>query len=157
MSGIKAMKSFLRDGWADTPVGAVAWSIVSLIEERIAEGETGIGLGEILNALGLKKASGDVTAALALLTQSERAILRAEGVFRDAAGVAHRVSGAAFQRVLEEDILVHPVTGKMVKLASRRVYPVFAITAAAAGGPVPACLERGSAASEEAFNDFGDF
>jgi hypothetical protein len=77
--------------------------------------------------LDMQVLSGEVVSALAILTQSEFAVLHAVGQFLDGDGHHYKLSPEDFQRVLNHDTLIHPITEIEVAQASHKVWPVFEI------------------------------
>jgi hypothetical protein len=75
--------------------------------------------------LGAKALSADIIAALAILVQSEFAILRSGGELLDNKGGRHKLSPHDFQRILTLDTFVHPVTQVEFGKASHQVIPIF--------------------------------
>jgi len=79
----------------------------------------------LLGLLGRDELTKDVIAALAILVQSEYAIFRASAEFVDDDGTRHPLSPEEFQRALNVDTVLHPLTNEDVAGASERVVPFF--------------------------------
>ncbi len=120
--------------WADTPAALHAISIIDGLERRSIGENLSLRVSDILRMLDMQELSGEVVSALAILTQSEFALLRTNGEFLDGDGNRHRLTPQEFQRVLNGDTLIHPVTGSEVLQASHRVWPIFEIDTDLSGG-----------------------
>ena len=91
-------------------------------------------VGDILKMLDKRELTPDVVAALAILVQSEYAIFRASAEFLDEDDQRHEISSDDFQRVLDVDTILHPVTREEVSRASERVVPFFELETDIFGG-----------------------
>lgn len=118
-----ALKSAIREHWTNVPAGEAAIQIITKIEALDSPAEVW-SMHDILGLLGPSAELQEVVAALAILAQSEYAVFRSGAVYVEG-NQSHRLSSEAVQRVLDEDVLPHPVTGVMVARASTRVIPIF--------------------------------
>jgi hypothetical protein len=123
---ISELKSAINEHWKDTPAAANALKIINAIEAKAAP-ETKWRMADILSMLDTAQLTPDAVAALAILTQSEYAILRACGEFIDEEDQRHQLSSEEFQRVVAHDCVQHPVTRVEVTRASERVVPFFVL------------------------------
>ena len=124
---IEAIKAGITKHWGETPSAWIALSIIDCIEKRRHVDSATLRVGDILRMLDMQELSGEVVSALAIVTQSEFAVLRSGGEFIDEDGRLHKLSPAEFQRVLNLDTLVHPLTESEVANASNRVWSIFEI------------------------------
>ena len=103
----------------------MALRIINAIGEEETSQDEPLRVKDILNMLNASELSGDIVAALTILAQSEFAIINSGGEFIDEDGGRHRLSPQDFQRVLDLDTVVHPITRHEFGNASKRVVPVF--------------------------------
>ena len=123
-TNVAALKSAISAHWKSMPAGEAAIQIISAIEAQVAPAAEW-SFTEILGLLGPSANPQEAIPALAILTQSEYAVLRSCGVFVDENNQRHRLSSEDFQRVQVEDAVAHPITGVLVARASERVIPLF--------------------------------
>lgn len=130
---VEAIKKGILKHWGEAPAALYALNIIDGIEKRRFLESSMLHMSDILQMLDLQELSGEVVSALAILTQSEFAILHASGGFLDEDGNRFKLSPMEFQRVLSHDILTHPSTKSEVVQASHRVWPLFEIDTDALG------------------------
>lgn len=123
---ISELKSAINEAWKGMPAAATALKIINAIEAK-ASPETKWRMADILSLLDTAELTADAVAALAILTQSEYAIFSACGEFIDEENQRHQLSSEEFQRVMTQDMVLHPVTRVEVTRASERVAPFFVI------------------------------
>lgn len=130
------LKSAITGHWKNLPAAKTALQII----DAIGVGESGLlkswRVGDILGILNKSQLTPDVIAALAILVQSEYAIFRASAEFVDEDNRRHELSPEDFQRVLDMDTVLHPVTREEVAHASERVVPLFELETDLFGGPI---------------------
>lgn len=126
------LKSAIVAGWKDAPAAATALEIVDAIS--VVPKPQKWRVGDILRLLGRDDLTPDMVAALAILVQSRYAIFRASAEFVDEDGRRHELSPDDFQRVLDVDTVLHPVTREEVAFASERVVPFFELETEIFGG-----------------------
>ncbi|WP_108860241.1 type ISP restriction/modification enzyme [Ruegeria sp. Alg231-54] len=119
------LKSAINKHWAGTPAAETALQIVEAVSwGKVVAGET-LRVSGLLKLLGRNELEEDIVAALAILVQSEYAIFSASAEFVDDDAVRHQLSSEEFQRALDVDTVLHPITNKKVKNASKHVIPFF--------------------------------
>jgi len=107
---IDKIKIGINAHWGDGPAASAAIAIIDgIVALAIFDRDT-LRVSDILRMLNAKALSDDIIAALAILVQSEFAILRSGGEFLDKNGERYKLSPKDFQRVLTLDTLVHPIT-----------------------------------------------
>lgn len=132
--GIDEIKKGIAAHWGDAPAARFALRIIDGISERgHGNGDT-LRVSDIVRMLNAKELSGEIVSALAILVQSEFAILRSGGEFVDENGGRHELSPKEFQRVLDLDTVVHPMTHEEVNEASHKVVPFFELETELFGG-----------------------
>lgn len=119
---IDQIKSGIKAQWGDVPATSIALDIIDGIP---ALATSTLRVGDILRMLNMTELSGDVIAALAILAQSEFAVLRSGGEFLDRNGDRYKLSPEDFKRVLTRDTIVHPVTRLELDNASAQVIPIL--------------------------------
>ncbi|MCK1362850.1 type ISP restriction/modification enzyme [Bradyrhizobium sp. 199] len=124
---IDRIKSDIKRHWGDVSAASIALAIVDGISTLSASHGNTLRVGDILRILGKQELSGDIVTALAILVQSEFAILRSGGELLDKSGDRHRLSSEDFRRVLTLDTVVHPVTRTEFENASHQVVPIFEV------------------------------
>jgi predicted helicase len=124
---IDRLKSGIRTHWGDSPAASIALAVVDGISALAVSERNTLRVGDILQMLDMKELSGDIIAALAILVQSEFAILRSGGEFLDKNGDRYKLSPEDFQRALTLDTVVHPLTQIEVDNASNQVVPIFEV------------------------------
>jgi hypothetical protein len=134
---IDRIKGGIKAHWGDAPPAPVALAIIDGISMRSGSDNETLRVSDILHMLGVKELTSDIIAALAILVQSEFAILRSGGEFLDKDGGRHKLSPENFQRVLTLDTVVHPVTQIESDKASHQVVPIFELTAELFGSNKP--------------------
>ncbi|TWC81420.1 putative helicase [Rhizobium sp. SJZ105] len=132
VNSTEKLKSAINAGWKNTPAAATALEIVDAVAGAPKEQKWRVG--DILKLLDRSELTPDVVSALAILVQSRCAIFRASADFVDEDGARHRLSPADFQRVLDVDTVLHPVTRKEIVFASERVVPFFELEPEIFGG-----------------------
>jgi len=120
-----SIKSSILAHWNELPAAKTALNIVDAIDQGKQGTLRSWRVGDILNLLGQAKLTPDVVAALAILVQSEHAIFRASADFIDEAENCHKLSDDDFQKVLDLDTILHPVTREEIIRASEHVVPYF--------------------------------
>ncbi|MHC5194867.1 hypothetical protein ACYSUW_14030 [Pseudomonas frederiksbergensis] len=121
---IAELKTAIGDHWKNLPAAATALKIIDAIEAEETP-EKKWRMADILGLLGAQTITPDAVAALAILTQSEFAVLRACGEFIDEENQRYPLSSEDLQRVMTADTVLHPVTRIEVTRASERVVPFF--------------------------------
>lgn len=124
-SNTDKIKSGIKAYWGDIPAASAALAIIDGIAALASSHKDALRVSDILRMLDVKALSGDIIAALAILVQSEFAILRSGGEFLDGDGARYKLSPEDFQRVLTLDTLVHPITQIQLEEASHQVVPIF--------------------------------
>ncbi|WP_231600324.1 DEAD/DEAH box helicase [Stutzerimonas frequens] len=130
---VDELKSAIIGHWKNLPAATTALKIIDAIEggEAVAQSWR---VGDILGMLDKTELTPDIVAALAILVQSEYAIFRASAEFIDEEDRHHALSADDFQRVLDVDTVLHPVTREVVARASERVVPFFELEGDIFGG-----------------------
>ncbi|MDT4845295.1 hypothetical protein FQZ97_792800 [compost metagenome] len=130
---VDELKSNIIEHWKNLPAATTALKIIDAIggSELTAQSWR---VGDILGMLDKTELTPDVVAALAILVQSEYAIFRASAEFIDEEDQRHELSPDDFQRVLDVDTVLHPVTREEVARASERVVPFFELERDLFGG-----------------------
>ncbi|TAX38142.1 DEAD/DEAH box helicase [Rhizobium leguminosarum] len=131
---VNELKSAIIAHWKDLPAATTALKII----DAIGVGATAQSwrVGDVLKMLDKAELTPDVVAALAILVQSKYAIFRATAEFIDEDGQHHALSPNDFQRVLDVDTVLHPVTREEVASASEHVVPFFELKTDLFGGRV---------------------
>lgn len=119
-----ALKTVIGEHWKGLPAGVAAIQIISSIEALEAPAEKW-SLTDILALLGPTAEFKDACQGLAILLQAEYAIFRSVALFVDEKMQSHRLSVEDVQRVLDQDMLAHPVTGVTVTNASEHLVTLF--------------------------------
>ena len=115
----------IKAHWGDAPAAAYALHIIDgLTQSQKSSGDV-LRVSDIVGMLDAKELSGDHIAAMAILIQSEFAIFRAGGEFIDDEGSHHKLSSEDFQRVLDLDTVLHPISQDEVSKASEKVVLFF--------------------------------
>lgn len=126
------LKTAITANWKNVPAAATALDIIDAIA---GDAKTRVWrVGDILAMLGRDELAADVVAALAILVQSRYAIFRASAEFVDEFGGRYKLSPDDFQRVLDVDSVLHPVTREEIAFASERVVPFFELETEIFGG-----------------------
>jgi predicted helicase len=125
---IDSIRIGIKAHWGDAPAASIALAIVDEISGLAASNKNTLRIGDILHLLNVKQLSDDIVAALAILVQSEFAVLRSGGELIDSDGERHKLPPKDFQRVLTLDTVVHPITQVEIEKASRQVVPIFEIS-----------------------------
>lgn len=125
---VAELKTAISEHWKNVPAGEAALKIIAGIED-LAVPATDWRMSEIMGLLDTSQPTPELLGAMGILTQSEHALFSSCADFVDEENNRHRLSCAAFQRVLNEDTLTHPVTGIDVAGASERVIPIFVLNA----------------------------
>lgn len=128
------LKSAITGHWKDLPAATTALKIIDAIDVGEAGVRQSWRVRDILDMLGKTRLTQDVVAALAILVQSEYAIFRASAEFIDEQDRCHELSTEEFQRVLDVDTILHPVTREEITRASERVVPLFELEMDIFGG-----------------------
>lgn len=128
------VQSAIKAHWADAPAAAYALRIIDHIAEAQKTNGDILRVSDIVRMLDANELTGDIMAAMAILVQSEFAIFRAGGEFVDGDGERHELSPDDFQRVLDLDTVLHPITQDEVAKASEMVVPFFELDTEAFGG-----------------------
>jgi hypothetical protein len=124
----------IKAHWGDAPAATYALSIIDgLTKAQKASGDV-LRVSDIVRMLDAKELSGDLIAAMAILVQSEFAIFRAGGEFVDDDGGRHELSPEDFQRVLDLNTVLHPLSQDEVSRASEKVFPFFELDTEVFGG-----------------------
>ncbi|WP_377186598.1 DEAD/DEAH box helicase [Ruegeria meonggei] len=119
------LKSAIIEHWEGTEAAQTALQIVDCVNSgAIAPGQS-LRVSGLLEMLGRPELSKDVIAALAILVQSKYAIFRASAEFVDEGGARHLLSPKEFQRALDVDTVLHPVSHEDFAGASKHVVPFF--------------------------------
>lgn len=122
---VEELKSAITQHWARTEAAQTALEIIEAVSwGKVVPGET-VRVSGLLKLLKREELTKDVIAALAILVQSEYAIFRASAELVDEDGTRHRLSPEEFQRALDIDTVLHPLTKEDVEGASERVVPFF--------------------------------
>jgi predicted helicase len=124
---IRATKNGIEQFWGKNQKTLYALKIIDEIAQADWPKDAPVKLSDILEILSVDELSDDILAALIILTQSDFAILRARGDFFDESGSRHELAPAELQKVLDTDLLKHPVNGETIEDASTRVVPYFEI------------------------------
>ncbi|WP_395601518.1 DEAD/DEAH box helicase [Pseudomonas sp. A1230] len=130
---VDELKLAIIEHWKNLPVATTALKIIDAIGNGGAATQSW-RVGEILGMLDRTELTQDVVGALAILVQSEYAIFRASAEFIDEEGQSHELSTDDFQRVLDVDTVLHPVTRVEVPHASEHVIPFFELEKDLFGG-----------------------
>lgn len=130
---VDELKSAIIGHWKNLPAATTALKIIDAIGNG-EMAEKSWRVGDILGMLDKTELTQDVVAALAILVQSEYAIFRASAEFIDEEDQRHELSPDDFQRVLDLDTVLHPVTREEVASASKRVVPFFELERDLFGG-----------------------
>ncbi|SLN41768.1 type I restriction enzyme EcoKI subunit R [Roseivivax jejudonensis] len=133
---VEDLKRAITAHWKDRPAATTALKIVEALRANDARASKSWRVSDILEMLGKTELTPDVVAALSILVQSEYAIFRATAEFIDNTAKRHPLSPEDFQRVLEIDTVLHPVTRKEIVRASERVIPYFHLNTEHFGGGV---------------------
>ncbi|MFV1849666.1 MAG: DEAD/DEAH box helicase [Porticoccaceae bacterium] len=133
---IDELKQGIRTHWGEADAAVVAIRIIDELSSRKRPEGDILTVSDILEMLQSKELSDDIIAALSILAQSEFAVFSSGGVLVDEGGKRHRLSPEDFQEVLDRDTVVHPTTREQLKEASKRVVPLFDLTADIFGGTV---------------------
>jgi len=111
--------------WGSSTVATLAHRIQDGLLDQVSKGSQSFGMVDILRIIGESEISHDIISAIALLTQSQNAILQVGGELVDQDGQRHELSSDDFTRVLTTDTILHPVTRDKITKASNRVYLKF--------------------------------
>jgi len=133
---VPGKRAAIAENWNDSPAATIAIKIVDAVSKSAVEEKKSWRVGEILEMLGKKELTQDVVAALSILVQSEYAIFHVSADFVDSDNMWHRLSAEEFQRVIDEDTLLHPVTQVRIESASKSVVPLFELEKDLFGGSV---------------------
>lgn len=119
------LKAAISEHWDGTEAADTAREIIEAVSSgKVVPGEA-LPVSGLLTLLKRDELTKDVIAALAILVQSEYAIFRSSAEFVDEDGTRHRLSPEEFQRALDMDTVLHPLTNEDVEGASVRVLPFF--------------------------------
>ena len=116
-NGIKAR-------WDDAPAEHALRILDGITRSHKTNGDI-LWIGDIVRMLDATKLSADLMAAIAILVQSEFAVLRAGGELVDDNGRRHKLSPDDFQSVVDRDTVLHPLSRHEVFRASEKVIPFF--------------------------------
>tara|TARA_R110000796_G_scaffold250869_1_gene381051 strand:+ start:6236 stop:9751 length:3516 start_codon:yes stop_codon:yes gene_type:complete len=133
---VEELKLGIKRHWKGAQAALTAMQIIDELSARELPKGGILTFTDILKMHNTDELSNDLIAALAILAQSEFAIFKSGGVFIDETGKRHRLSPEDFQKVLDLDTLIHPVTRKKIDKAAKRVVPLFDLTAELFGGTV---------------------
>ncbi|MFW2588136.1 DEAD/DEAH box helicase [Sagittula sp. SSi028] len=122
---VAELKSAINEHWVGTEAAQTALQIVDAVSGGKVNPEQTLRVRGLLELLGRDELTKDVIAALAILVQSEYAIFRASAECVDDDGTRHPLSPEEFQRALDVDTVLHPLTNEDVVGASERVVPFF--------------------------------
>lgn len=124
---LEDIQNGIKSYWGNIPAATYALRIMdSITEAKLGSGHV-LRVSDIVQMLDAKELSGDLISAMAILVQSEFAIFRAGGEFVDEYNIKHELSPDDFQRVLDLDTVLHPLTQDDVAKASEKVVPFFAL------------------------------
>lgn len=124
---IEEAKQGIMSHWQDAPAAQVALRIIDAIAEASITSQDVIRIKDILRMLGTAELNADIVSALAILTQSKFAILNSGGELIDDNGERHTLSPHDFQRVLDLDTIVHPITQEELLKATHKTVPMFSL------------------------------
>ena len=124
----------IKEHWGDVPAAEYALRIIDGITAAQKSSGDVLRVRDIVAMLDATELSGDLIAAISILVQSEFAIFRAGGEFIDEDGGRHELSPEDFQRVLDLDTVLHPLSQDEVSKASERVVPFFELDSEVFGG-----------------------
>ncbi|EPX9617402.1 TPA: DEAD/DEAH box helicase [Pseudomonas aeruginosa] len=127
------LKAAIIRQWENSPAATIASKIIEAIGGSKAPTQSW-RVRDILKMLDKPELTSEVVAALAILVQSEYAIFRVSAEFIDEDNQRHQLSSDDFQRVLDVDTVLHPVTREEVIRASERVVPFFELEKDVFGG-----------------------
>jgi predicted helicase len=130
---VDELKSAIIGHWKNLPAATTALKIIDAIWGDQLKAQSW-RVGDILGMLDKTELTPDVVAALAILVQSEYAIFRASAEFIDEEDRRHELSNEDFQRVLDVDTVLHPVTREEVARASERTVPFLELKTDLFGG-----------------------
>ena len=117
----------IKEHWGDTPAAVYALRIIDGITAAQKSSGDVLRVRDIATMLDATELSGDIIAAIAILVQSEFAVFRAGGEFIDEAGGRHELSPEDFQRVLDLDTVLHPLSQNEVAKGIRKGCPLLRI------------------------------
>lgn len=123
----------IKAHWDGSPAEHALRILDGITQSPKAKGDI-LRVSDMARMVDATKLSGDLMAAIAILVQSEFAIFRAGGEFLDDDGRRHELSPEDFQRVLDLDTLVHPLSKHEVSNASQKVIPFFELDTEVFGG-----------------------
>lgn len=127
MRSEKEIRDVIKEKWAATPFVDVCLRLVgALYKIEPAEAEM-LTYQSVLDLLDLEELTQDVQSALMVLTTSDEAILKPGGVFIDEDDSSFDLSDAEFSAVVNDNTLVHPISGEEVLNARSRVLPYFTL------------------------------
>jgi len=121
---IDEIKSGIKAHWGDIPATRFALSVIDAVQEKSGFSNI-LRMDDILRILDLDRLSPAVISALAILTQSQFAILRPHGEFVDEEGKRHELLTNDFENVLTNDRVIHPLSKYEINKASNWVVPIF--------------------------------
>lgn len=124
---ISDIKHGIKSRWGQSTAADTALTVINAIESADAPLDSVLRVRDILNILGASELNGEIISALAILAQSEFAILLAGGELIDEDGKHHSLSPDEFQNALDLDTVIHPITKKEVSEASRQITPIFEV------------------------------
>ncbi|MFC4271832.1 DEAD/DEAH box helicase [Sneathiella chungangensis] len=127
LPSIDDIKAGIKEKWHGMPAADIALKIVEAIEFNNSKGTESLRVSDILDILNVGELNGEIISALAILAQSKFAVLKSGGEYIDAEGGRYPLSPEDFQKVLDHDTLIHPITKEELHKASNRVAPVFAL------------------------------
>lgn len=130
---VEELKLSIIENWDNLPAATMALKIIDAIWSGELKTQSW-RVGDILRMLAKTELTSDVVAALAILVQSEYAIFRASAEFIDEENQRHELSPDDFQRILDLDTVLHPVTRVEVARASERTVPFFELERDLFGG-----------------------
>lgn len=131
---VDSIKEAIRSHWGKVPASDFALRIIDGISEKQLRDGDVLRVSDIVEMFNATELSGDLIAALTILAQSDFAILRAGGELVDDDGQRHELSPEDFQRVLDLDTVIHPISQKQVSQASEKVIPFFELETEIFGG-----------------------
>ncbi|UWQ35836.1 hypothetical protein K3552_09790 [Leisingera aquaemixtae] len=117
----------IKEYWGQTPAGDLSLLLVDRIFSMRPEAAASLSYRNLIDLAELDALSTELLAAVNILTTSEFAILDAGGFFVDSDDESYELTSEDFDRVVRENVLVHPIIGELVEDPAAKVSPFFSL------------------------------
>lgn len=125
----KEFREMVREIWSEAPAADLCLNILDFLTSMPATQLQMLTVRELKRASGAVHIDENLLTAIAILTNSQFAVLEARALFVDpASGDEMELEPSEFNEVRETGQMIHPITGLPVKDLPNHIIPFFVPT-----------------------------